>query len=159
MKRKDREITDIEQLDKIIQQCDCCRIALIDGNKPYIVPLNFGYERTSHTPVFYFHGAKEGKKIDLLQQNNQVAIELDTNHLLVSGENACDFSYCYQSVIGTGTLSIITDENERITALQIIMEHYSGKSDWQFSEKTLQATTLLKLEIEEMTGKGHLRKK
>ena len=42
MRRKDREITDFDEMMKIIAKCDTCRLALFDDEFPYIVPLNFG---------------------------------------------------------------------------------------------------------------------
>ena len=43
MRRKDREITDRSKLEKIIKKSRICRLAMVDGNVPYVVPLNFGY--------------------------------------------------------------------------------------------------------------------
>ena len=44
MRRKDREITDFNEIIEIIKKCDVCRIALNDEDFPYIVPLNFGLD-------------------------------------------------------------------------------------------------------------------
>ena len=43
MRRKDREITDFQELIAVMKKCDVCRIALNDSSGyPYILPLNFG---------------------------------------------------------------------------------------------------------------------
>ena len=44
MRRKDREVTDRNQIAAIMDSCDTCRLGLTDGQVPYIVPLSFGYE-------------------------------------------------------------------------------------------------------------------
>lgn len=44
MRRKDREITDFDEIVAIMRKCDVCRIAVNDGDTPYIVPMNFGLE-------------------------------------------------------------------------------------------------------------------
>ena len=44
MRRKDREITDIEEIRDIIEKCKVCRLAMQDEEGLYLVPLNFGYE-------------------------------------------------------------------------------------------------------------------
>ena len=46
MRRKDREITDVDEMINIMKKCDTCAIALNDEETgfPYIVPLNFGME-------------------------------------------------------------------------------------------------------------------
>lgn len=63
MRRKDREITDFNEIMKIIDKCDTCRLALIDEEYPYIVPLNFGVDVVDGQVYFYFHSANQGKKI------------------------------------------------------------------------------------------------
>lgn len=44
MRRKDREVTELEAVMEIIRQCDVLRLGLADGDYPYIVPMNFGWE-------------------------------------------------------------------------------------------------------------------
>ena len=67
MRRKDREITDDYQIDTIITSCNCCRLGFYDQDNVYIVPLSFGYEKKAGTRIFYFHSAKQGKKIQLMK--------------------------------------------------------------------------------------------
>lgn len=82
MRKKDREIIDKEKIEQIIQSCDCCRIGLVDKDKPYIIPLNFAYINEGDKQLFYFHGSKIGKKIDLINKNKYAGFEMDTNHML-----------------------------------------------------------------------------
>ena len=55
MRRKDLAVTEKEQIDAIIQSCDCVRLAFADGTHPYIVPLSFGYHREDGVSKLYFH--------------------------------------------------------------------------------------------------------
>ena len=71
MRRKDREITDINEIETIIKRATHCQIGLVDNDEPYVVPVNFGYERNA----LYFHGALEGRKVELIQKNNKVCLE------------------------------------------------------------------------------------
>ena len=80
MRRKDREVTDPGRIADVISRCACCRIGFCDGGEVYIVPLNFGYEIKDNACTFYFHGAKEGRKIDLIHKNPKVGFEMDTGH-------------------------------------------------------------------------------
>lgn len=68
MRRKDREITDFDEMMKIIDRCDVCRLAISDEDFPYIVPMNFGTEVKDGTLYLYFHCAQQGKKIELLKK-------------------------------------------------------------------------------------------
>ena len=111
MRRKDREITAPEAMDAIISRCDCCRIALWDeeARVPYIVPLNFGYCREKGEPVFFFHSAAAGRKIDLLRKSPRVAFELDTAHRLVHDPAGDETTMLYESVMGEGTVTFLED--------------------------------------------------
>lgn len=82
MRRNDREVTDSQKINNIILACDCCRIGFSDGNGVYIVPLNFGYVENGGKRTLYFHGAAEGRKINLIKQTGYAGFELDTNHKL-----------------------------------------------------------------------------
>lgn len=44
MRRSDKEIKDKHMIELILKEAYACRIALYDDNKPYIVPMNFGFE-------------------------------------------------------------------------------------------------------------------
>lgn len=70
MLRKDREIVDNVKINEIISSCYCCQLGFFDNDRIYIVPLNFGFEIKENKRIFYFHGAKKGKKIDLIKQNH-----------------------------------------------------------------------------------------
>lgn len=107
MRRKDREITSYDKMLEIMQSCDCCRIGLKDKDSVYILPLNFGYEEKSGKLTLYFHGASEGKKIDLIKQQNTASFEMDTKHQLVEADVACSYSYLYQSIMGKGKISLV----------------------------------------------------
>ena len=67
MRRKDREVTDPVKIREIITACNCCRLGFRDGGRAYIVPMDFGFAETDGRWTFYFHSAKEGRKIDLLK--------------------------------------------------------------------------------------------
>ncbi|RAZ95235.1 pyridoxamine 5'-phosphate oxidase family protein, partial [Klebsiella oxytoca] len=61
MRRTDREVTDPVKIREIITSCDCCRLGFCDGERAYVVPLDFGFEERDGRYTFYFHGAKEGR--------------------------------------------------------------------------------------------------
>ena len=155
VRRKEREITDAAALERMIESCDCCRLGLWDGSCPYIVPLNFGFQREGEDWIFYFHSAKEGKKLDLIRMYPQAGFEMDTSHELKVHETACGHSFFYQSVMGKGEISFVEDEEEKKQALRSIMEHYTGQKKWAFSQDMLDAVVILKLRAEKVTGKEH----
>jgi len=148
MRRKDKEIKDMEEIESIINKSNVCRIALSENNSPYIVPVCFGYKDN----CLYFHSANEGKKIDIIKKNNKICFEFDDYSGLLISENPCDWDMKYYSVIGHGKASIIDDYEEKIKALNIIIEHYS-ESSYEFPQKFIDAVTIIKVEIENISGK------
>jgi uncharacterized protein len=151
MRRKEREITDIQELEAIINNCDVCRVAFADGNVPYIVTMNFGY--SGEDRKIYFHCAGEGRKIDMIHSNNYVCFEMDTSHVLHEGSKACDFGMSYDGVVGYGHILIVKDAVERISGLNQIMSHYTGRTEFVYQQDVLEKTMVLRLDISEMTGK------
>jgi uncharacterized protein len=152
MRRKDRAIEDRAGIEAIISKADVCRVAFADENIPYIVTLNFGYSG-GDIPCLYFHCASEGRKLELIRKNNYVCFEMDTDHQLYGGEKGCDWGMKFSSVVGYGKIYIVSDHNSRIAALDHLMSHYSDGNRFTYDEKVLMNTTILRLEIEEMTGK------
>lgn len=150
MRRSERKITDPEIIEYILNKGDICRLGLINAGLAYIVPMNFGYDGE----YIYFHSAREGTKIDILKQNSKVSFEIDTDHRIVEGDSACNWSASYLSVIGNGVIEFIDDAVAKKNALNVIMEKYSTISDWEFPEKVVDKTLIFRLSIKEMSCKG-----
>ena len=153
MRRKDREVTDSQKIREIILSCRCCRLGFYDNGEVYIVPLDFGYYEKNGRRVFYFHGAKEGRKYRLTEKSPTVGFELDTNQQLVRGKKACEYTSRYQSVIGTGRVTILKRERDKIEALKSILHHSTGKKDWDFSSRELDKVAVFQLEVESLSCK------
>lgn len=151
MRKKEKEITDRNEIIAIIAKAKVCRLAMLDGNRPYIIPLSFGY----HDNTLYFHGSLKGKKIDLIQENPNICFEFD--HLIETTESdkACSWSMKFQSIIGFGKGCLLEGKEEKHKALAIIMAQYS-KQQFDFPDKVLQSTAVIKVTIESMTGKQAL---
>ena len=154
MRRKDREVKDIYGIREIIRECDCCRLAFPDGKSAYIVPLSFGYDEEEN--VFYFHGAAEGKKMDLVRQTGYAGFEMDTAHGLKTADQACGYSFRYRSVVGEGPIRVVEEVEEKKKGLNCIMGHMSGKDGWAYPEAMLKRTAVLRLDVEQMSGKEQL---
>lgn len=152
MRRKEREITGIAEIESVISDSDVCRIALADGNTPYIVTMNFGYTGGKN-PKMFFHCATSGRKLEMIKKNNYVCFEVDTDHQIYKGEKGCDWGMKYSSVVGYGNLCIVEDDNEKRSGLDNIMNHYGGSGVFAYDDQVLARTVVLRLDILEMTGK------
>ena len=156
MRRRDREITDKQDILEVMRKCDVCRIALHDGDYPYIVPLNFGLQVENDMPVLYFHGALEGKKYELIEKDNRASFEMDCGHQLILDKAQGNCAMEYESVIGQGYIEMLNEE-EKYEALRILMKQYR-REDFPFNEKVIPMTAVFRLRVGSMTGKRRTKK-
>lgn len=156
MRRSDREIKDRAEIIRIMEKCDVCRLALNDAEYPYILPLNFGMDVTEESMTLYFHGATEGKKLELMAKDNRASFEMDCSHQLVTDKTRGSCTMYYESVIGRGRLELVPDA-EKYRALCILMRHYHQES-FPFNQNVIPRTAVLKLTVEHMTGKVRTKK-
>lgn len=156
MRRKDREVTDINQIKDILESCPCCRLGFYDNGEIYIVPLNFGYILDDRKAVLYFHSAKEGRKIDLISKSDIVGFEMDRGYKLIEGETACAYSASFQSIIGSGEITFVNNIAEKEEALKAIMYHNTKSRDWQFTSDMLNAVCIFKVTVTKLSCKCHI---
>lgn len=104
MRRADREVTDVDGMIDIIDHCKVCHIALMDGEWPYIVAMNFAYSYENDQLVIYLHSAKEGKKLDLLRKDDHVCFEMDYDHEMIPGKVCLCLQFPICKCCGPGTL-------------------------------------------------------
>lgn len=83
-----------------------------------------------------------------------VGFEIDGEYELLQADVACDYSAKFQSVIGTGRLSIIEDYEEKIKGLNALMNHISGKSEWDYSKDMVDAVAVFRLEVDKLSCKA-----
>ena len=153
MRKWQREIRDIENIESVINRCKTITIAMHDGDEIYMVTFNFGYMNG----VFYIHGAKEGKKTDLIKINPNVSFTLYNNSSLVSGKEACEYTMNFESVHGKGKMEIVNESEKKKQALDIIMNQYE-KGSYSYSDKMIEKTNilLLKVDMDSITGKSSM---
>lgn len=151
MRRKDREIIDFDEIIEVMKKCDVCRIALNDDGYPYILPLNFGMKTEGEQIALYFHGSGEGRKYELIKRDNRASFEMDCAHKLIADREACRCTMGYESVVGRGRIEIVSDE-EKPEALRVLMRQYH-EDEFLFRKEVADRTTVMKLVVEEVTGK------
>jgi len=148
MRKKEGEITGIDEIERIIGKAICCRIGLVDNGEPYIVAVCFGYERNA----LYFHGALEGRKVELIKKNNKVCFEIDTDVEVVKTEDPCSWTMKYRSVIGVGRAYVLKSYEEKTHGLRLIMKQYS-EDEFSFPKSKLDSVLVVRVNIESITGK------
>lgn len=154
MRRSDREITDVKLIEAFIAKEQIMRIAFYDNGEIYIVPVNYGYTNDSGQFAFYFHGAKAGRKYELSKGSPNIGFEIDGNYELLEADIACDFSAKFQSVVGTGKISIVEDREEKLKGLNFLMRQTSGNAEWQYSEEMINAVAVYKVDVNKISCKA-----
>lgn len=150
MRRKDRAVTRPSEIVEIMSRCEVLHLAIAAQPAPYLLPVNFGMEPDGMT--LYVHGAMEGTKYDLLAKNDQVGFEMECTSGLVLDEASHSCTMNYESVMGWGTVSEVTDLDGKLHALYCIMRQYHSE-DFYYDPAVAERTRILCLKIQERTGK------
>lgn len=163
MRRKDRE----KSRDFALKVIDASSFGVMTiKNTGYSIPLTFARDRN----FLYFHGAKAGKKNDLLANNDDVRIVfVGENHLpdMVSDEEikkdkkklASLFTLKYESAIVDGRCELITEKDEKNHALTLICKKFYNNMD-SYIDSAIQMsgdiTECYKIKIDTIEGKSNI---
>lgn len=153
MRKADREVKDFEIIKDIIAECDSIKLAFNDGDYPYIVPLNFGVEYVDDQIIFYVHGAKVGKKVDLIEANGKCGFEMDCSHVIELIPENKDITMRYRSIIGKANIEILEDLGEKRHGLDVIMAGIKEAEGYEWNYDVVPHTMVAKLTVVEYAGK------
>jgi uncharacterized protein len=150
MRRKDKAMQD-GAIIGLLQNAEYGVLSTVDGNEqPYGVPLNYVLMNN----CIYFHCALEGHKLDNLAANPKVSFCVVGRTKVLPAE----FSTEFESVVVFGRASVIEGE-ERYQALNALIEKYSPEfvsEGSAYIEKFDSQTKLVRIEIQQMTGKAKM---
>ena len=152
MRRKDREVTDFNEIEKIISECDTIRIGLQDGMYPYIVPLSFGYEVKDGKIDFYIHGALAGRKYELMKKNGVCSFEMDCAHMLDLVYEKKDATMRYKCIMGAADITLL-DGEERQKAIDIIMDRHEETRNFEYNRAVVARTMTARLSVTQISAK------
>ena len=152
MRRKDREVTDLHEIKEIIDMSKTVCIAMIDQDVPYVLPMSYGYELVNNELILYLHCAKQGRKIDILNTNNNVCFTIFNQGTPIHAETPCNSGYYFSSVIGNGKVEWINENAEKKKALKIMFEHQSGQ-EVEFNEQQANSVCVFKIVSDDFSAK------
>lgn len=150
---KNKEIKRIEDILTVASKCEACYVGMTDGSGyPYVIPMNFGIEGQN----VFIHSSPVGKKITILKENPVVCIAFSTDHQLrfQSEDVACSYSMKYRSALAYGKIEFITDFNQKIEALNVIMHQYA-KRDFSYSTPSVENVCVMKVVVEKWEGREY----
>ena len=153
MRRADRELTDREEIKRILEEAKVLRLGLKDGDYPYIVPLHYGYIYEGDVLRFYMHGAKEGKKLALAVANPHAFVELDCEvETTGEGDVACVYGANYASLMARGEVTVVEDPEEKIAGLKLLMRAQTGR-DFEITAQQAAGVAVFRFEATAYSAK------
>ena len=136
-------------IEKVIKSCDVCFVGMADEDgTPYVLPMNFGYR----DKTVILHSAPDGRKIDILNKNKKVSIVFSTDSELVYQHKqvACSYRVRSTSVIISGEVEFVEDDEGKREALDILMENYSVDG-FDYSKPAVKNVKVWRVKAETMT--------
>lgn len=152
MTRREQQVTDINEIIEILEKSKVVHVGMIDGDEPYVVPMNYGYILEDGKLTIYLHGARRGRKIDVIKANPKVFYEMCCDITPFEGEVACKYGITYASIMGRGLATLVEDVEEKKKALSILMKTQTGK-DFTFEDKLTTVVSIIKIDTLEFTAK------
>ncbi len=152
MTRREQQVTDINEIIEILEKSKVVHVGMIDGDEPYVVPMNYGYILEDGKLTIYLHGARRGRKIDAIKANPKVFYEMCCDITPFEGEVACKYGITYASIMGRGLATLVEDVDEKKKALSILMKTQTGK-DFTFEDKLTTVVSIIKIDTLEFTAK------
>lgn len=152
MRRRDREVTDMNEIMHILEEGKVLHLGLSDKGMPYIVPMNYGFQMEDGKLTFYLHGALEGRKLDVIKENPLCCAQIDCDGALVEGKVACQYGYSYYSLMGFGKATIVDDPSEKMKGLTLLMKEQTGR-DFEFNEKLVSIVAVIRVDCDSFTAK------
>jgi len=148
-----REITNQQEIENIINKCQTCHIGFVDGDKPYVLAFNFVYD----SGLIYIHTAPEGKKNDILKKNNNVCLNFDTDYEIFYRHEqvACSWGMKYRSVVANGRVEFIETDEDKIKVLNLFMKKYAGRDDFKYNGPSVKNVSVMLVKIDNLTGKKY----
>ena len=152
MTRRERQIFDIDKILEILEKSKVVHIGMVDGDEPYVVPMNYGYTYENEKLTIWLHGATTGRKLDIIRKNPKVFFEMECDLVPFEGDVACKYGLSYSSLMGKGIATIIEESEEKQKALSYLMKTQAGM-DFEFNEKLASVVGIIKIEVSEFTAK------
>jgi nitroimidazol reductase NimA-like FMN-containing flavoprotein (pyridoxamine 5'-phosphate oxidase superfamily) len=149
MRRKEKEITDRAELRRLLSDALVCRVALCDGDRPYLVPLAFALDGDD----VVLHSARTGRKLEILRRNPAVCFEIEEGVAVVPAASACEIGMRFRTVIGHGDAEIVEDRAERARLLALFGPRYGAPGGGPPPEHVVERTCVVRVRVRELTGK------
>lgn len=148
VRRQDR-LLDQDRAMQLLETAEYGVLSMVDiDHKPYAIPVNFVMDED----CIYIHCATQGRKLDILECNEDVSFCVVGNVNLLPSK----FTTEYESVILTGCATIITSDDERMQALELLLNKFSPNDKavgMKYAKASFRRTDIVRIDIDTISGK------
>jgi uncharacterized protein len=141
-----------EAIYKVLDAGFLCHLGFNVDGQPFVIPTLYG----RNGDKIYLHGSAVSRTLKQLDTGVAACLNVAIVDGLVLARSGFHHSINYRSVVVFGTAKKIQDEEKKINALRVIMEH-AVPARWDNvrppTEKELNATAVLEFPIEEASAK------
>ena len=149
MRRKDREMDAAFALE-VLDKAPFVTISMTrEDGTPYGLPLSLA--RTDDK-TFYFHCALEGEKLDCIAHNPIVFLSAVTRCAPTFDPKDGNFTLQYKSATAVGEAELVTDREEKISALKAICQRFLPQHMDAFDDaiaRSLERTAVVRITLTE----------
>ena len=143
---------DRELVHKILDEGFICHVGFIVDGAPVVIPT--GYGRVGDK--LYIHGSQASRMLRTLKTGVPACVTVTLVDGLVLARSAFHHSINYRSVVIFGNATLVEDPEAKSEALLAFSEHVI-RGRWndvrEPTEQELKATTVLRIELEEVSAK------
>jgi len=139
-------------INAVLDEALICHVGFIHDNTPVVIP-------TIHARVddtLYLHGSPASRMLRSMRSGDEISVNVTLIDGLVVARAAFHNSMNYRSVVVFGAPRIVTDTDEKTTALAAITNHViPGRwaDSRPMSERELKATLVAALPLDEASAK------
>ncbi|MEA3337125.1 MAG: pyridoxamine 5'-phosphate oxidase family protein [Chloroflexota bacterium] len=156
MRRSDRAVEDDAWIGSFLSEAPFGILATERDGQPFVNSNLFVYDGASR--CIYIHTARTGRTRDNIEANNRVCFHVAAMGRLLPADVALEFSVEYEGVTLFGRATIIADRDEASYGLQHLLDKYfphlkPGRDYRPIIEEELSRTTVIRIDIEGITGK------
>lgn len=153
-----RECKDEEKINQFLAQAKTGFLGLSAKKQPYVIPLNYVWMNNS----FYFHGASEGRKIEMIDENNHVCFTISEEFGTLVSPIPAHTDTAYMSVVAFGKVELVQDIDEATKSMQVMLDKYvpdyydsalSKSHVEKYTSSMGSKTAIYKISVSQLTAK------
>lgn len=150
--KREREITDPQQILHILNTARVLHLGMVDDGEPYVIPMNYGHVMENGKLTLYLHSSVTGRKLDVLRKNPKVFFSMECDINTFEGKLPCQYGMVYSSLSGKGTVTIVEDVAEKISAMTYLMKTQTGK-DFTFNDRLVSIVSVIRIDVSSYIAK------